>query len=99
MFSAFADDSDTPPATLAPAGFLAGGSGGSALNANVLVLNEFYQAIRVVNVRRAFCMLCKEAAEVVHIETNAKGESHWQNFNLETWQELSQLKAEFEPDG
>ena len=27
------------------------------LSANVLVLNKFYQAIRVVNVRRAFSLL------------------------------------------
>ena len=68
------------------------------LGANVLVLNKFYQAIRVVNVRRAFSMLCKELAEVVHIETDAKGQSKWQNFNFADWTELSQLKKEFEPD-
>ena len=65
---------------------------------NVLVLNKFYQAIRVINVRRAFSLLCREMAEVVHIETDAKGQSKWQNFNFADWQELSQLKAEFEPD-
>src|SRR5476651_429645 len=70
-----------------------------ALSANVLVLNRFYQAIRVVNVKRAFSLLCRELAEVVHIETNAKGESQWQNFDFEGWREISQLKAEFEPDG
>jgi hypothetical protein len=43
------------------------------LGANVLVLNKFYQAIRVINVRRAFSLLCRELAEVVHIETDAKG--------------------------
>src|SRR5438874_6757877 len=69
------------------------------LSANVLVLNKFYQAIRVINVRRAFSLLCREMAEVVHIETDAKGQSKWQNFDFADWQELSQLKAEFEPDG
>jgi 5-methylcytosine-specific restriction endonuclease McrA len=72
---------------------------GSALGANVLVLNRFYQAIRVVNVRRAFSMLCCEMAEVVHIETDAKGQSHWQSFDFAGWREISQLKAEYEPDG
>ena len=43
------------------------------LSANVLVLNKFYQAIRVINVRRAFSLLCRELAEVVHIETDAAG--------------------------
>src|SRR5215467_1286670 len=69
-----------------------------SLSANVLVLNKYYQAIRVINVRRAFSMLCKELAEVVHIETDAAGKSQWQNFNFEDWRELSQLKLEFEPD-
>src|SRR5437773_4773905 len=68
------------------------------LGANVLILNKFYQAIRVVNVRRAFSLLCREMAEVVHIETDAKGQSKWTNLNFADWQELSQLKAEFEPD-
>ena len=72
---------------------------GSALNANVLVLNKYYQAIRVTNVRRAFSLLCRELAEVIHIETDAKGENRWQNFNFSSWQEMSQLKLEFEPDG
>src|SRR5947207_4626330 len=68
------------------------------LGANVLVLNKFYQAICVINVRRAFSLLCRELAEVVHIETDAQGQSKWQNFNFEDWQELSALKMEFEPD-
>jgi len=76
-----------------------GGSGVAALSANVLVLNRYYQAIRVVNVRRAFSLLCRELAEVVHIETDAKGQSRWQNLDFQEWTELSQLKAEFEPDG
>src|SRR6186713_328552 len=79
-----------------------GAAGGIALapvlSANVLVLNKFYQAIRVINVRRAFSMLCREMAEVVHIETDAKGQSKWHNLNFADWQELSQLKKEFEPD-
>src|SRR3954471_19309441 len=77
----------------------AGGAGVAALSANVLVLNRFYQAIRVINVRRAFSLLCRELAEVVHIENDAAGKPVWQNLNFEDWRELSQLKAEFEPDG
>ncbi|MBC8106496.1 MAG: HNH endonuclease, partial [Anaerolineae bacterium] len=66
---------------------------------NVLVLNKYYQAIRVINVRRAFSLLCRELAEVIHIENDAAtGKSQWQNLNFSDWQELSQLKAEFEPD-
>ena len=82
-----------------PAISFSGNSGGaSALNANVLVLNRFYQAIRVINVRRAFSLLCRELAEVVHIETDKAGQSRWQNFNFDDWREMSQLKAEFEPE-
>src|ERR1700677_2291400 len=73
-------------------------SGAYALNANVLVLNRFYQAIRVTNVRRAFSLLCRELAEVIHIETDNAGQSKWQNFNFDDWREMSQLKAEFEPE-
>src|SRR5436190_16615419 len=70
------------------------------LSANVLVLNKFYQAIRVINVRRAFSMLCREMAEVVHIETDeSTGQARWMNYDFDGWREISQLKAEFEPDG
>ncbi len=88
------------PSTSTPGAPLGAGalSLSPALSANVLVLNKFYQAIRVINVRRAFSMLCREMAEVVHIETDSKGQSRWQNFNFESWQEISALKAEFEPD-
>jgi 5-methylcytosine-specific restriction endonuclease McrA len=76
-----------------------GGAAVAALSANVLVLNKFYQAIRVINVKRAFALLCKELAEVVHIESDAAGKTQWQNLNFDDWRELSQLKLEFEPDG
>jgi 5-methylcytosine-specific restriction endonuclease McrA len=69
-----------------------------ALHANVLVLNRNYQAIRVVNVRRAFSLLARELAEVVHIEADANGENKWQNLDFTEWCEISQLKREFEPD-
>jgi 5-methylcytosine-specific restriction endonuclease McrA len=69
-----------------------------ALSANVLVLNRVYQAIRVVNVRRAFSLLCRDLAEVIHIEQDAQGEAtQWQNLDFAEWQELSQFKAEMQP--
>jgi 5-methylcytosine-specific restriction endonuclease McrA len=89
-------NSTTRPAFGGPA---AGGIAVAALSANVLVLNKFYQAIRVINVKRAFSLLCKELAEVVHIESDAAGKTQWQNLNFDDWRELSQLKLEFEPDG
>jgi 5-methylcytosine-specific restriction endonuclease McrA len=74
-------------------------SGVAALSANVLVLNRLYQAIRVINVRRAFSLLFRDLAEVVHIETDSAGQKTWQNLDFSGWQELSEFKAEFEPDG
>src|SRR5687768_14867517 len=93
--SPFAHAGDGAPAAGPAAAALA-----PVLNANVLVLNKFYQAIRVINVRRAFSMLCREMAEVVHIETDAQtGQSVWTNYDFDGWREVSQMKAEFEPDG
>lgn len=68
-----------------------------ALSANVLVLNRMYQAIRVVNVRRAFSLLCRDLAEVIHIEPAADGSQQWMNMDFSSWQELSELKHQFEP--
>src|SRR2546429_9921950 len=70
-----------------------------ALSANVLVLNKFYQAIRVINVRRAFSLLCRELAEVVHIETDASGKSQWLNLKFTDWQAWIPVKAQFWPAG
>jgi 5-methylcytosine-specific restriction endonuclease McrA len=70
---------------------------GGVLSANVLVLNRFYQAIRIINVRRAFAMLCKDLAEVIHIDTAADGNVQWLNMDFSSWQELSELRAQFEP--
>jgi 5-methylcytosine-specific restriction endonuclease McrA len=75
------------------------GLAGEALSASVLVLNRMYLAVHVISVRRALSLLCRELAEVIHIETAADGKSQWQNLNFSGWQELSALKAEFEPDG
>ena len=40
----------------------------SPLEASVLVLNKTYLAVHIISVRRAFCLLCKELAEVVSLE-------------------------------
>lgn len=64
--------------------------GAAALNSSVLVLNRQYMAVHVVNVRRAFSLLVKELAEVIHIE-----DGQYANYDFETWREISELKAEF----
>ena len=64
----------------------------------MLVLNRFYQAIRIVNCRRAFALLCKELAEVIHIEPTPDGGQSWSNLDFSSWQEMSELRREFEPE-
>jgi len=60
---------------------------------NVLVLNRNYLALRIVNVRRAFSMLFKELAEVVHVDNG-----QYISYDFAEWCDLSQLAREFEPD-
>lgn len=61
-----------------------------ALGASVLVLNRFYMAVHVINVRRAFTLLFRELAEVVHLE-----QGQFANYNFESWRDVSELKAQF----
>jgi 5-methylcytosine-specific restriction endonuclease McrA len=60
----------------------------TALQASVLVLNRLYLAIHIVNVRRAFGLLFREAAEVIHLE-----EGRFANHDFESWREISELRA------
>jgi 5-methylcytosine-specific restriction endonuclease McrA len=60
------------------------------LTASVLVLNRFYMAVHVVSVRRAFTLLFRELAEVVHIE-----QGQYANYTFESWREISELRARF----
>jgi len=61
------------------------------LSTSVLVLNRYYMAVHIINVRRALVLLCREMAEVVHLEE----EGTYGNYNFETWREISALRAEF----
>lgn len=66
----------------------------SSLGCNVLVLNRFYMAIRVVNVRRAMTLLYRGCAEVITIE-----DSSYYNYDFDSWCEVSQILAlEKQPD-
>jgi len=60
----------------------------SALDCSVLVLNRFYMAVRVVDVRRAMTLLYRGCAEVIVIE-----EDQYANYDFENWCELSELHA------
>ena len=62
----------------------------SALNSSVLLLNRQYVAIHVVDVRRAFVLLMRRLAEVIHIE-----DGQWGNHDFESWREVSELQSQF----
>jgi 5-methylcytosine-specific restriction endonuclease McrA len=65
-----------------------------ALECNVLVLNRFYMAIRVINVRRAMTLLYRSCAEVITIDTG-----QYTSYEFDAWCEISQLHAlEKQPD-
>ncbi len=58
----------------------------AALDCSVLVLNRFYMAIRVVDVRRAMTLLYRGCAEVITIE-----DSRYGSYDFDSWCEVSQL--------
>jgi 5-methylcytosine-specific restriction endonuclease McrA len=60
------------------------------LSSSVLVLNRFYMAVHVINVRRAFCLLVRRLAEVIHLEAG-----QYANYDFHSWREISELKAQF----
>jgi len=77
--------------TMTPGRSVAGGhpmSDSSSLDCSVLVLNRFYMAIRVVDVRRAMTLLYRGCAEVITIE-----DDQYINYDFENWCELSDLHS------
>jgi len=58
------------------------------LDTNVLVLNRFYMAVRVVNVRRALTLLYRECAEVIDSDDGT-----YVSYDFDSWCEISQLAA------
>ncbi|MGC4006257.1 MAG: HNH endonuclease [Pirellulales bacterium] len=63
----------------------------TALSSSVLVLNRFYLAVHIINVRRAVALLCREMAKVIHLEDQGS----YGNYDFDSWLEISQLRAEF----
>ncbi len=60
----------------------------SVLDTNALVLNRFYMAIRVINVRRALTLLYRECAEVIDSDAG-----QYVSYDFESWCELGQLTS------
>jgi 5-methylcytosine-specific restriction endonuclease McrA len=63
-------------------------SGSPALDASVLVLNKLFLAVHIISVRRAFCLLCKDLAEVVSLE-----DGQFATYDFPTWREVSEYRA------
>ncbi|MFT5424402.1 MAG: 5-methylcytosine-specific restriction endonuclease McrA [Phycisphaerales bacterium] len=59
----------------------------------MLVLNKLYVAVRIISARHAFCLLSREAAEVIHVD-----EGVYSTYDLQSWTEISELRHEFEPE-
>ena len=59
----------------------------SALDASVLVLNKMFMAIHIISVRRAFCLLVKDLAEVVSLE-----DGQFSTYSFKTWREVSEYR-------
>ena len=66
---------------------------GGGLDAKVLVLNKLYMAVRIVSARRAFSLLVRDIAEVIHTD-----HGQYLNYDFCSWTEISELQREFEPD-
>src|SRR5437763_9115303 len=60
----------------------------SALDASVLVLNKLFMAIHVISVRRAFCLLFKDLAEVVSLE-----DGQFATYDFASWREVSEYRS------
>lgn len=88
---------DAAPADQPPGRPLVGvGSGdhATALDSKVLVLNKLYVAVRVISARRAFSMLFRDLAEVIHVE-----DGQYLNYDFESWAEISALRRELGEGG
>jgi 5-methylcytosine-specific restriction endonuclease McrA len=65
-----------------------------ALDSSVLVLNKCYMAVHIISVRRAFCLLFKDLAEVVTLD-----DGRYLTHDFQSWREVSEARARFkDPD-
>ncbi len=73
------------------AGSALAGALASGLNSKVLVLNKLYMALRIVSAKRAFSMLSREMAEVIHVDAG-----EYLSYDFASWAEVSEFKRERE---
>lgn len=62
-------------------------AGITALNSHVLVLNKMWMAVRVVDARRAFSMLCKGMAEAIRVDDGS-----FTGHDFSDWTDLSEAR-------
>ncbi|MEN6450754.1 MAG: HNH endonuclease [Thermoguttaceae bacterium] len=58
------------------------------------MLNRLYMAVHVVNVRRAFGLLCRELAEVIQFDGG-----QFATYSFESWRDISELRASAKKPG
>jgi len=63
----------------------------ASLNADVLVLNKLWMAIRVISARRAFGMVFGDLAEIIHVEDGS-----YTAYDFASWADLSKAHLAFE---
>jgi 5-methylcytosine-specific restriction endonuclease McrA len=68
-----------------------------SLTSKVLVLNRHFVAVRVISAKRAFCMLCRELAEVIHVD-HTEGGTQYHSYDFASWAEAASYQSEFERD-
>jgi len=66
------------------------------LDSKVLVLNKGYSAMRVVTARRAFCLVARSIAEIIHVDDGSNAGGQFVSYDLDSWIEVSALQHEFE---
>lgn len=64
----------------------------ASLESHVLVLNKLWLAVRVTSARRAFSLLCRNLAEVIHVDDGS-----YSGHDFDSWTELSGMRDLFEP--
>ncbi|MEO0966179.1 MAG: HNH endonuclease [Planctomycetota bacterium] len=63
----------------------------AALSGHVLVLNRMWMAIRVVDAKRAFSLLCRDLAEVIRVDDGS-----YTGHNFDSWTDLATIRAEYD---
>lgn len=67
----------------------------TSIQSSVLALNRQYAPVHVISVRRAFCLLYKQLAEVIHVEDGS-----YTSYDFDGWLETSLLRISLgEADG